>query len=334
LVGTTEPPIIGAGTWCDVPDVILAAEVDLARFNLNSLVALDAVLRHATLTGAARSINLSQPAMSIALKRLRETFEDELVRYDRGRTTYTTLAEELRPRIADILARSWGLIELARQFDPQSFRGTITMCAAQLTLGFFYAPLIAALAMSAPNLSIRAVPYPPPHGVSDHIDLYILPQWLIAPDSPSRPLFVEVFSCLAPPNHLAGLGFDEDTYIACDHAALPPGEEELFWPPDSAARALLAKRRIHARAAQVEALRFLVVRNELVATLPMRLAHQCSAVSTAVPINAPAALTAVTLVAQAAPGRGGEPALRWLIDEIGRLTASFNPPEPAGYRAD
>lgn len=330
---TAKPPITWAGTWCNFPDVILDAEVELARFNLNSLVALDAVLRHATLTGAARSINLSQPAMSIALKRLRETFADELVRYDRGRTTYTMLAEELRPRIVDILARSWDLIELARKFDPQSFRGTITMCAAQSTLGFFYAPLLAALAMSAPDLTIRAVPYPPPRGLSDHIDLYILPQWLIAPDSPSRPLFVEVFSCLAP-DHLAQVDLDEDAYVACDHAALPPGEEELFWPPDSAARVLLAARRIHTRTVQVEALRFLVVRNALVATLPMRLAQQCSAVSTAVPVNAPPALTPVTLVAQAAAGRGGEPALRWLIDEIGRLTASFNPPAPAGCCAD
>ena len=46
--------------------------------DLNLLVALDALLTERNLTAAARSVNLSQPAMSAALARLRRYFRDVL----------------------------------------------------------------------------------------------------------------------------------------------------------------------------------------------------------------------------------------------------------------
>ncbi len=307
------------------------SEVSLANFNLNLLVALDALLRHPTLTGAARSINLSQPAMSITLRRLRETFGDELVRYDRARTVYSSLAEEMRPRVADILERSSDLIDLARRFDPQAFRGVVTLCAPQSTLGFVYAPLVAALAIGAPNLSIRAVSYPVAADTSDRVDLFILPQWLALPHIPCRPLFVEQFSCLVPPDHSLADRMDEDRYLSHCHVALPLGEEELFWPEGSRARALLGRRDVRARASQVEALRFLVVRNDLIATVPSRLAQRNGAMSNARPITAPDAFSHVVMVMQASGNRAGEPVLRWLMDELDRLIAAFDPPEPATF---
>ncbi|MGF6930986.1 DNA-binding transcriptional LysR family regulator [Paraburkholderia sp. UCT70] len=46
--------------------------------DLNLLVVLDALMTERNLTAAARSINLSQPAMSAAVARLRAYFRDEL----------------------------------------------------------------------------------------------------------------------------------------------------------------------------------------------------------------------------------------------------------------
>ncbi|SEP38403.1 regulatory helix-turn-helix protein, lysR family, partial [Rhizobium tibeticum] len=46
--------------------------------DLNLLVALDALMTKRSVTAAARSINLSQPAMSAAIARLRTYFGDEL----------------------------------------------------------------------------------------------------------------------------------------------------------------------------------------------------------------------------------------------------------------
>lgn len=47
--------------------------------DLNLLVALDALMTERKLTAAARSINLSQPAMSAAISRLRDYFRDDLL---------------------------------------------------------------------------------------------------------------------------------------------------------------------------------------------------------------------------------------------------------------
>ncbi|TIN70206.1 MAG: LysR family transcriptional regulator, partial [Mesorhizobium sp.] len=46
--------------------------------DLNLLVVLDALLTERNLSAAARRINLSQPAMSAAVARLRDYFRDEL----------------------------------------------------------------------------------------------------------------------------------------------------------------------------------------------------------------------------------------------------------------
>ena len=48
----------------------------LDGFNLNLLVALDTLLSTATLTEAADRLGLTQPALSGALKRLREHYGD------------------------------------------------------------------------------------------------------------------------------------------------------------------------------------------------------------------------------------------------------------------
>jgi LysR family nod box-dependent transcriptional activator len=72
--------------------------MNLDRFNLNLLVALDTLLHSQSLTDAAEKVNLTQSAMSMALKRLREHFNDELVIYSSGPQQFTPLAIALMPR--------------------------------------------------------------------------------------------------------------------------------------------------------------------------------------------------------------------------------------------
>ncbi len=51
--------------------------VDLARLDLNLLVALDALLQERSVTRAAARIGIGQSAMSASLARLRRLFDDE-----------------------------------------------------------------------------------------------------------------------------------------------------------------------------------------------------------------------------------------------------------------
>src|ERR1700758_4571830 len=86
-------------------------ENDFRRFDLNLLLTFRALLEERSVTRAAQRLFLGQPAMSGALKRLREAFGDELfVRTPHGITP--------TPRA----------LELARQVDPflQSLHQALT----------------------------------------------------------------------------------------------------------------------------------------------------------------------------------------------------------------
>ena len=55
------------------------------RFDLNLLLALEALLREKSVTRAAEKLFISQPAMSAALSKLREYFGDQLLRSEERR---------------------------------------------------------------------------------------------------------------------------------------------------------------------------------------------------------------------------------------------------------
>jgi len=53
--------------------------MNLARIDLNLLVYLDVLLREGSVTRAAERLNITQPAMSNGLRRLRALFDDPLL---------------------------------------------------------------------------------------------------------------------------------------------------------------------------------------------------------------------------------------------------------------
>ena len=71
--------------------------MDLHLFDLNLLVALDALLRECNVTQAGNRLNLSQPAMSGALARLRSHFQDELLVSVGRRMVRTPLGDAAGP---------------------------------------------------------------------------------------------------------------------------------------------------------------------------------------------------------------------------------------------
>ncbi len=92
--------------------------MELRRVDLNLLVVLDVLLTECNVTKAARRLNMSQPATSTALARLRKQFDDPLL-VKSGRTLRPTpralaLAEPLR-RVLSTVERS---ILTVPDFDP------------------------------------------------------------------------------------------------------------------------------------------------------------------------------------------------------------------------
>jgi DNA-binding transcriptional LysR family regulator len=87
------------------------------KLDLNLLVVLDALLQEHSVSKAAARLNLSQPAVSSALRRLREYFGDEILVTQGKRMVPTPLAQSIAPQVVQILADIEALIALGQPAD-------------------------------------------------------------------------------------------------------------------------------------------------------------------------------------------------------------------------
>src|SRR4051812_22785195 len=97
----------------------------LKELDLNLLITLDALLRHASVTRAAEELDVSQSAVSHALARLRVLFGDELFIKSHNRMVPTPKALTLGGAISQIVTLARDTITRAVPFDPTTARRSI-----------------------------------------------------------------------------------------------------------------------------------------------------------------------------------------------------------------
>lgn len=125
--------------------------------DLNLLRVFDEVMSERSLTRAARNLALTQPAVSNALRRLRDTLGDELVRRAGQGMEPTPRALALWPSVRDALQ------QLQQSLAPQTFRpeladNTFVLAMADATAAEIVPRLLGTLEMQAPGVSLRVVP--------------------------------------------------------------------------------------------------------------------------------------------------------------------------------
>ncbi|MFD1611463.1 LysR family transcriptional regulator [Sphingomonas tabacisoli] len=90
--------------------------MNLDRFNLNLFVAFEALAESKTLTEAAGTLFITQSALSVALRQMREYFGDELFVFRPKQKELTPLARDLQPRIREILGTAKATLRLRDEF--------------------------------------------------------------------------------------------------------------------------------------------------------------------------------------------------------------------------
>jgi DNA-binding transcriptional LysR family regulator len=100
---------------------------DLRAVDLNLLKAFDAILTEGAVTRAGARIGLSQPAMSAALVRLRDLFDDRLFVRTPGGMEPTARARELAIPIQHALQEIADALRKSPEFDPASARRTFVV---------------------------------------------------------------------------------------------------------------------------------------------------------------------------------------------------------------
>ena len=133
----------------------------VASLDLNLLVSLDALLQHKSVTNAARQLNLSQPALSAALARLRRHFDDELLYRVGNEYHLTPLAAELRQRAGLALDGVERVFSARPEFSPHESTREFGVLMSDYGITVLGETLAGLFAEAAPHARLRFSPTSP-----------------------------------------------------------------------------------------------------------------------------------------------------------------------------
>lgn len=151
--------------------------MDIRNIDLNLLPLLDALLRHRSVTLAARELDMSQSALSSGLARLRDLLGDTLfVRTGRGLLP-TPRATLLAEPVAAILEQVRDKVLASNEFDPSRSSRVFTICHSDVGSYVLWPRIVPVVAKLAPNvrlhLKVMAQPQIPAALENAAIDLAI-----------------------------------------------------------------------------------------------------------------------------------------------------------------
>ncbi|MRX50710.1 LysR family transcriptional regulator [Paracoccus sp. S-4012] len=314
--------------------------VGIAALDLNLLKVLDALLREGSTVRAAARVGLSQPAVSAALARLRQSLGDPLfVRRGRGLEA-TDFAREIEPDVHRLIEDIEAVLRGKSRFDPATEER-----AFRISGNDFFAPTLlprleARLAAEAPGIVVQLIdlPYPvvtdalAPGRADLVLDRDIEPaEWLVRRDLIDVPLCVCArvgHPAVAAAGLRRGRPMPLDLYCGLRHVIYSidgsrAGIEEPLLAELGCTRSVAQTVPDFSSAFSV------VARSDLIALLPLHLAHsfddgRIHVYATPFPI-------APVRVQMAWARRSHDfPAHRWLrslvADIMARLPSGFPPP--------
>lgn len=132
-------------------------DVNFRTFDLNLLRVFDEVMAERNLTRAARNLSITQPAVSNALRRLREVLGDELVRRSGAGVEPTPRALALWPTVRDALRQLQHTLAPG-EFDASTADTTFLLAMADATAAELIPGLVQIVEKEAPAISLRVLP--------------------------------------------------------------------------------------------------------------------------------------------------------------------------------
>lgn len=249
-----------------------------SKTDLNLLVALDALLSERNVTRAARRLNLSQPALSAQLARLRRLFGDPLLLPAQRGLIPTQRALDLQEPLRRALEEVRGVLLAGSAFDPAAAELTVSVAASDYGQYAVLMPLAIALAREAPGvrLAFRAL-----DGANlaqqmerGEVDVALMTPQTAPERLRMRSLFEERYVAILRRGHPAASGvLDLDTYCGLEHVVVSPQGGGFAGPADDALAAHGRVRRVALSAASFLIVPELIERSDMVALIPERIAR-------------------------------------------------------------
>jgi DNA-binding transcriptional LysR family regulator len=249
-------------------------DAQLRRLDITLLLVFDEAMASGKLSAAAKRLGLTQSAISHAIKRLRDIFDDELfIRTPRG-VQPTPRAMALRAPLTDALRLIRGAVSPAA-FDPARDERVFRIAATDYETSLF-APLLLDLdpASVTPRYIFRALIRREAIEAVQAGDIDLLLGY--ASDRrggcDSETLFEEDYLVVARQGHPAlGTALTLERYAAFGHVLMSPGGS-LTGVVDKALADACLSRRVVVAVPYFFAVLATVARTDMIATLPRRLA--------------------------------------------------------------
>jgi len=129
------------------------------RYDLNLMPVFVTLMEERSVTRAAERLGITQPALSNALNRLRETLRDPLFIRERHGIRPTELALELAPVVAAALGRIDALVLGQQDFDPATAERLLTIAPNSYVEFVLVPAIVSRLRDAAPGMRLRLTPY-------------------------------------------------------------------------------------------------------------------------------------------------------------------------------
>ncbi|WP_077000143.1 LysR family transcriptional regulator [Variovorax sp. KK3] len=200
----------------------------LDKIDLHLIRVLHTVLTDRSVSRAAIRLGMYQPAVSAALKRLRELSGDPLLVRSGSGMVPTDAGLRMIDPAASILRAAEMLFSDARGFDPQTAQTTFRVAASDYLDPLFLPMLVAQVKAQAPLCSIEIHALSSDSDYHAHLSLgqvdLVIGNWLKPPeDLHMARLFGDEIVCMVNKDHPAvRRGWDLESWLAAEHVAPTP----------------------------------------------------------------------------------------------------------------
>ena len=198
------------------------------KIDLHLIRVLHTVLTERSVSRAALRLGMYQPAVSAALKRLRELAGDPLLVRSGASMVPTEAGLRMIAPAADILRSAEVLFSDARAFDPATARHTFSLAASDYLDPAFLPQLVTQIKALAPGCQIEIHPLSADADYRTHlaqgaVDV-VIGNWPKPPDDLHLGrLFGDEVVCLVAKHHPAvRRGWDQTAWLAAEHIAPTP----------------------------------------------------------------------------------------------------------------
>ncbi|QCZ93768.1 LysR family transcriptional regulator [Salinimonas iocasae] len=195
-----------------------------SKFDLNLFVVLTAIYREGSITAAAQHLNLTQPAVSHALSRLREMLNDPLFERHGRRMVPTGRCQQIMPDVQQSLDALHLSITTPWSGGLSSYSRTVKLGLRDILELSVLNPLMKKVSEYAPRVSIQSMHIPLEEMTESlcrgEIDIAVDAIVPTSADIQQQAVRAEPFVLLCRPGHPLGRRMTKTAYVTAQHVLI------------------------------------------------------------------------------------------------------------------